>query len=327
MDSLQAVKLRRLLLSSTDVTFDNHACRQRDFIYKHPIISQLVSAFQGTAINGPEGQIQSFVSRYSIQAQPERPNVILLIGSTGSLGANTLAHLASFPSIFKVICLIRPRNGSNGFERQSQALRAQKIHLNSALWDKLEVIQTNATMPRLGLADAEHERLLRQVTHILHCAWPINFKMMLPSFEGQFKTLRNLLDLAVDASKFSFKQPHKQPRLLLFSSVAAVGNYKTIYGQSKIPEVPMFDENCTNAFGYGEAKLVCERIIENARLTHGSKIDVSLVRVGQITGSNDTGHWNSKEHVPAMIKSSRLIGALPRLDGVSKKNVSVLGIR
>ncbi len=213
MDSLQAVKLRRLLLSSTAVTSDDHACRQRDSVYKHSTISQLASAFQGTATNGSEGQIQSFVDQYSIQAQSERPNVILLTGSTGSLGANTLTHLASSPSISKVISLVRPRNGSNGSERQSQALRAQKIHLNSALWDKVKVIQTDATMPRLGLADAEHERLLRQVTHVLHSAWPMDFKMMLSSFKGEFKTLRNLLDLAVDASKFSFKQP----RLLFVS--------------------------------------------------------------------------------------------------------------
>ena len=322
MDSLQAVKLRRLLLSSTAVTSDNHPCRQRDFIYSHPTVSQIASALRGTATQTSEGGIQSFVDQYSIGAQPERPNVVLLTGSTGSLGSNILVHLAKSPEISKVICIIRLRSDLDAIERQSQALRAQTPSVDSAFWDKIEVIQTNTNMPRLGLADADYERIQKQVTHILHSAWPMDFKMMLPSFKGQFETLRNLLDLTVDASKSSVKRP----RLLFVSSVATVGRYKSVYGQSQIPEVPMVDEKCTNAFGYGEAKLVCERMIENARFTHGSKIDVSFVRVGQITGSRNTGHWNAKEHIPAMIKSSQHIGALPKISGVSKKTFSLIEV-
>ena len=318
MDSLQAVKLRRLLLCSTAITSANHPCRQRDFIYEYPTVAQIASALRGTATKNSEGRIQSFVDRYSIEAQPERPNVVLLTGTTGNLGANLLVNLSKSPRISKVICMIRPHGDLDGIERQSQALRAQKIVVDNAFWDKIEVIQTNTTMPRLGLTDADHERIQNQVTHILHSAWPMDFKMMLPSFKGQFETLRNLLDLAVDASKFAFKRP----RLLFVSSVATVGRYKHVYGQNQIPEIPMVDEKCTNAFGYGEAKLVCERMIENARFTHGSLIDVSLVRLGQITGSRETGHWNSKEHIPAMIKSSQRISALPRMSGVSKKNFS-----
>ena len=315
MDSLQAIKLRRLLLSSTAVISDNHPCRERDFIYENPTVSRLASAFRGTSTNRSKGLIQSFIDQYSVELQPERPNVILLTGSTGSLGANTLTHLAHSPRVLKVICLIRPRSGLDGFDRQAQALRAQNISIDSALWDKIEVIQTDATSPRLGLSGAEYERLQKYVTHIVHSAWPMDFKMKLPSFKGQFETLRNLLDFAIDASKPSVKRL----RLLFVSSIATVGQYKSVYGQSQIPEVPMVDEKCTNAFGYSEAKFVCERIIENARFAYGTKIDVSIVRVGQVTGSRNTGHWSSNEHIPAMIKSSQHIGALPRIDGVSEK--------
>ena len=317
MDSLQAVKLRRQLLSSTAVTFDSHPCRQRDFVYEHPTVSKLAGALRDTALRTSEGHVQSFVYQYSIEATPERPNVILLTGSTGSLGANILVHLVNSPKISRVICMIRPRSDLDGFERLSQALRAQKIFVDNAFWDKIEVIQTNTTMPRLGLAHAEHERIQEQVTHILHSAWPMDFKMTLPSFKGQFETLRNLLELALDANEHSIKRP----RLLFVSSVATGGQYKFVYGHSEVPEVPMVDDKCTNAFGYGEAKFVCERLIQNARFTHGSKIDVSFVRVGQITGSTKTGHWNPKEHIPAMIKSSQHIGALPRINGVSKEKL------
>jgi len=314
MDSLQAVKLRRLLLSSTAITPANHLCRQRDFVYRHPTVSQLASALRGTTTDTSGSQIASFVAQYSLVPQLEKPNVILLTGSTGGLGANVLMHLASSPEISKIVCLLRPRSGLDPSDRQIQALRAQGINVDASLLGKLEVIQTNATMPRLGLDDADYQRIEKQVTHILHAAWPMDFKMMLPSFKGQFETIRSLLGLALDASRFAVSRP----RLLFVSSVASVGQYKSVYGRSRIPEAPIVDDRCTNAFGYGEAKLVCEHIIENARSTHSSQIDVSLVRVGQITGSTITSHWNPAEHIPAMLRSSQYIGALPEINGVSR---------
>ncbi len=314
MDSLQAVKLRRLLLSSTAITPANHLCRERDFVYRHPTVSQLASALRGTTTDTPGSQIASFVAQYSLVPQLEKPNVILLTGSTGGLGANVLMHIASSPEISKIVCILRPRSGLNPSDRQIHALRAQGINVDASLLGKLEIIQTNTTMPCLGLDDADYQRVEKQVTHILHAAWPTDFKMMLPSFKGQFETIRNLLGLALDASRFAVSRP----RLLFVSSVASVGQYKSVYGRSRIPEAPIADDRCTNTFGYGEAKLVCEHIIENARSTHGSIIDVFLVRVGQITGSTITSHWNPAEHIPAMLKSSQYIGALPDINGVSQ---------
>ena len=314
MDSLQAVKLRRLLLSSTAITPANHLCRQRDFVYKYPTVSQLANALRGTTTDTLGSQIASFVAQYSLVPQLEKPSVVLLTGSTGGLGANVLMHLATSPEISKIVCILRPCSGLDPSDRLIQALRSQGINVDASLLAKLEVIQTNATLPRLGLDDANYQRIETQVTHILHAAWPMDFKMILPSFKGQFETLRNLLHLALDASRFSFSRP----RLLFVSSVASVGQYKSVYGQSTIPEVAIVDDRCTNAFGYGEAKLVCEHIIENARSTHRSQIDVSLVRVGQITGSTITSRWNPAEHIPAMIKSSQYIGALPEINGVSR---------
>lgn len=79
-------------------------------------------------------------------------------------------------------------------------------------------------MPCLGLTDAKCERLRKRVTHIAHCAWPTDLKMRLSSFKGQLETLRNLLELAVNASNF----PVKRPRLLFVSSAATVGQYESV---------------------------------------------------------------------------------------------------
>ena len=314
MDSLQAVKLRRLLLSSTAVTSSKKHCQRRDFVYRHPTISKIASTLRGTAQEDSTGLIQSFINQYCLQILREKPTTILLTGSTGSLGTNVLTHLACSPIVNKVICLVRPSSDPDGWERQSQALRARQMTLNSELWHKIEIISTNAAMPLLGITASKYEAIRNEVTHILHNAWPMDFKMILPSFKAQFQILRNLLSLAVDIGRSSTQRP----RFMFISSIATVGQWESVYGHSQVPEIPVSDAKSTNAFGYGEAKLVCERIIENARCTHGSTIDVSFIRIGQIAGSSDTGYWNPKEHIPAMIKSSQYIGALPEIKGVGR---------
>ncbi|KAL6719407.1 hypothetical protein ACLMJK_003647 [Lecanora helva] len=311
MDSLNALKLRRLLLSSTAVSSKSLACQQRDFIYRHPTILELADALQGTIADDSENLIGTFIDQFSVESKPEKPIVILLTGSTGGLGANALCQLVKLPGVSKVICLIRKSGDLNGWDKLHKALTAQNIDPDSVVPQKVEVIQTNASMPFLGLSFSGYERLQKQVTHVLHSAWPMDFKMRLSSFRAQFKMLQNLLGLAIAASKYTIQRP----RFLFISSVATVGQYKNVYGQSHIPEVSMLDVSCANSFGYGEAKYVCERIIEDARARYAREIDVSFVRVGQITGSSSTGYWNPKEHIPAMIKSSQLIGALPKING------------
>ena len=49
----------------------------------------------------------------------------------------------------------------------------------------------------------------------------------------------------------------------------------------------------------------------------GNEIQAAYVRVGQMSGSKQTGFWNVDEHFPALVKSSQRIGKLPRLNGVS----------
>lgn len=44
---------------------------------------------------------------------------------------------------------------------------------------------------------------------------------------------------------------------------------------------------------------------------------VNVVRVGQLCGSSTHGGWNEKEWVPAMVKWSQTLGAIPDRDGVS----------
>jgi hypothetical protein len=89
-----------------------------------------------------------------------------------------------------------------------------------------------------------------------------------------------------------------------------------VHGGRIIPEAPVDSVACLNPFGYAEAKLVCERILEHTREMYPEDMEVSYIRVGQVAGSSETGYWNGSEHFPALVASSKSLGTLPELQNV-----------
>jgi thioester reductase-like protein len=328
MDSLQAVRLRRLLLSSLPES-DNSClpvkAPPRDFVYQHPSIASMANYLRkrdetGDLSTRGQDMIEEYVKRYSTGipgpiSDPERfgskETVVLLTGSTGSLGTYLLAHLSSLTSVAQVICLNRVHPEDMRVQ-QERAAAAKGAHISEQAWSKIKIIQARSAAPFLGIEKMEYENLQKKITHILHNAWPMDFKRTLPSFESHFQTLKNLINLARDAHEI---RPDIQPRLLFISSISVVGQYGRIHCAPAIPEIPMMDSRCANPFGYGQAKLVCEKIIENAANAHCDQIEAGYVRLGQISGSTTTGFWNSDEHFPSLLKSSQHIGRLPRIEG------------
>jgi len=331
MNSLQVLRLRRLLLSSTanNAAFIPAEKVTIGFVYENSSIAKIADALTdrrrlGTVQTFHEREIEDFVSLYSLKLPisrlpgQEAGSVVLLTGTTGSLGAHILAKIVNLSSVVRVICLNRPgvdaKHRQDPYERQFNVLEGKGVAL--PLQDKLkvEVIETDLGAPRLGLNDTQFATLRGTITHILHSAWPMDFKRMLNSFESQFRLLHNLLNLAKDVHRV---RPLVKPRLLFVSSIAVVGQYPRVHGVRMVPEVPMKDSQCTNHFGYGEAKLVCERIIEITARTHQEEMEALYVRVGQMSGSRQSGYWNPNEHFPALVKLSQNIMRLPDIEGVS----------
>lgn len=330
MDSLQSTQLRRVLFSSMPRSIDGLPSAQwisRDIVYRNPSVTNMAAAIRRLAasdglITDQQLRINDFVELYSIDHSrthqgPQGGSVVLLTGSTGSLGCNALAQLVMLPTVDRVICLNRPTRGSLSEEDpKAQVLLSAKskgIAIPEEAWPKIEVFRTSSAAQLLGLKNSEYANLCQRVTHILHNAWPMDFKRKLPSFQAQFQTLQNLLNLATDAHT---ARPMIRPRFLFVSSIAVVGQYNHIYGGRIIPEVPMTDDKCTNPIGYGEAKLVCEKIIEKAAHDYGDEIEASYIRIGQMSGSKKTGFWNTSEHLAALIRSSQTVRKLPLLAGV-----------
>ncbi len=240
--------------------------------------------------------------------------VVLVTGASGSLGSNLVYHLAQLPDVKTIVCLNR-QNKAEPYTRQYKAMREKGIRFPEALKLKLLVLQTDSSQALLGLSRSQYEDLSRTVTHLIHNAWPMSAKRPLAGFESQFRTMRNLVDLARDAAsqrpesfRFSFQ---------MVSSIGVVGHYGLANSGNEKVVVPedRVDVDSVLPNGYGDAKWACERMLDETLHRFPGRFRTMAVRLGQIAGSSTSGYWNPMEHFGFLVKSSQTLNALPDVDG------------
>lgn len=337
MDSLQALQLRRLLSASLAQLSDVEIHLGRDFVYVNPSVAMLADAIRKRAdkASADSGDDYAHIiarlvdkfahSNLSSNVAPGLQNVVLLTGSTGGLGSHLVHCLAQRQDILKVICMIRGDNASPT-EKLREALTSQGLELPRHCWAKIHAVAVDFAKAQFGLSSVEYKSLTNSVTHVVQNGWPMDFNRRVSSFESQFRLTRDLIQLAVESGKAQeiTKKgvPSSPPTYLFVSSIAVVGQYPNPNAGrgAMVPEVSMPDNDCADEFGYAQAKLVCERIVESAARAHQGELVAKYVRVGQMTGARETALWNAREHFPALVKSSQLVGYLPKIRGVSKSN-------
>ncbi|KAI1275969.1 hypothetical protein F5Y07DRAFT_399743 [Xylaria sp. FL0933] len=365
MDSIQAVRLARSLraaLRRAQVPMAKTPERLNPgFIYLYPSIRQLAAAFanilSGEAESAPlrrdaDGQLRvmldEFLGRLSsiglkTAAVVSPCSVVLLTGSTGTIGTHTVAQLSRDPSVKQIICPVR---GSNSIAtapgqavdgdrklatRLRDALASQGIELDTLAWEKVKVVDAELLTgdPCLGRegvvnGDAASQRpflsaLASEVTHICHLAWPMDFNRTVDSFRSHIDLILNLLDLAANAT--CTRQQHgtaAQPVRLLFASSIAVLRYSSSdRSGASIPESAVEDPSAVTPMGYAEAKWICERILDEAGAgALAGLVEPIVVRIGQISGPAGTdGVWKTNEHMPILVQASQKVGAFPGVRG------------
>jgi nucleoside-diphosphate-sugar epimerase/aryl carrier-like protein len=270
-----------------------------------------------------------------VHAQAPPRLVVLLTGATGALGVNVLASLVKRGHVSKVICVGRcqsttaddadgPKKKNSGaiLARLQAAVLAAGIPLEEHHWDKIETVEdrellqsTTTTTPTTTLS-----RLAAQVTHIVHMAWPIDFRRKLHSFGPHLRMLTTLLELARRAHAVNPGR-RRRVRLSFVSSIATVEHYAGAGaggGPTRVPERITDDPATAAPMGYAEAKWVCEHMTAFAADAWRDEMEAVVVRVGQLSGAEQNGGlWKTGEHIPALVNASRRIGAVPLLKGVS----------
>ena len=164
---------------------------------------------------------------------------------------------------------------------------------------------TDLDQPDFGLDEFTLTQLRKEVSLIIHSAWPVNFNIPLRSFEPHIAGLHNLLKLSL-----SVHQP-RPAQLLFCSSISAAWNAPLT--TRVVPEAAIEDFSYAAGMGYAQSKLVGEHIVRDAA-QRGARSYV--LRIGQVVGDTVQGIWNEGESIPLMIRSAMEMEMLPDLKEV-----------
>ena len=285
MDSLHVLHLSHDL----NAVVANHLAIP-GLIYRNPSVVQLFSALQSSRTLGQAptseriGNSRMMLGKYILNlpiAKQKAPRVVILTGSSGSLGSFLLRELAKNVQFSKVYCLVRSLPEIVPVEHS-----------------KVTFIKCDFSDPQLGLDYDVYSNLLHNVTDILHNAWQVNFNLSLESFDPHIRGVRHLVDFSA--------RSHHNAHIFFTSSVSAVMNLPS----STILEQVYEDVDVAASGGYPESKHIAELLLHQAGLQ--SHVPSTICRIGQIAGPvHEDGVWNKREWLPSLIISSKHILCVP----------------
>ena len=263
-------------------------------------------------------------TQYSHPATPTSSSkglTILLTGPTGLLASHILSHLLHLPYITQIHLLVRASTPTAAQARilKSLSSRALPPPTPSDLQNRLSIHPCTLSSPTLGLCPTTYNEISRTVDIVMHLAWSVNFTLPLSSFATtHLAGVAHLLQLCSSSPK------QIAPRFVFCSSTAAVSNWSSSSTFSSgfgglVPEAVIGDASAANETGYGRSKLCAEMICANMAREGRMRGRVKVVRVGQLSGSRETGVWNASEAYPAIMGAGALLGGggvLPDLDAV-----------
>ena len=224
---------------------------------------------------------------------------VVLTGSTGNVGTYLLSALVAHPQVAEIWCV---NWSENARQRQMRLLLERGLPVD--LPSHVSFFRADLCQTGLGLPEDTHKTLSAKATHIVHSAWPVDFNKNFASFEPSVRGVRNLIDFVAAATH--------EIRLFFISSTSAAGNWTAIPGSRlQVPEEEIDDWKIAR-FGYGQSKLVAERLLAEA--SRAQHISTAVCRVGQVAGPVDHGNrgsWPLQEWLPSLIASSKYLRAIP----------------
>ena len=215
-----------------------------------------------------------------------------------------MAKLASQRAVSKIYCLVRASDRRVARKRVLQSLRDRLVlhTLSAASQLKIVAIPSDLSDEHLGLATEEYAEISKNLTHVLHFAWSVNFNKTLESFEKDcIAGAKNLMTLCLRAQR---------PKSATFSFCSSVSTTVRT-PDTAVPESLPQSLACAQGMGYAQSKLVTEHLCDRAS-QHG--LHARVLRVGQIIGDSQHGVWNNSEAIPMIFQTAKTISALPKLD-------------
>ncbi|EPQ57834.1 acetyl-CoA synthetase-like protein [Gloeophyllum trabeum ATCC 11539] len=326
-DSLSATFLRNRIIGALRKSAEPGAKQAlagvtQNIVYTTPTIVQLAGAvaalLRPESVNGkasPTDAIETMVEKYSAQfpkpVSPESPPgdgaVVLLTGSTGSLGSYILAALLGDDRVKRVYAFNRLSATSPTVDRQKAAFVNRGLSGDLLTSSKVVFVDGDASVPDLGLANdmRTHDAIRDSVTHVIHNAWRVDFNLALPSFDPNIRATRGLIDFALTSKHGA------QVKFVFTSSITVAQAWDAAKGP--FPEEIIPKPDAAIGGGYGEGKYVVERVLAAAAEETGLRS--TSLRIGQICGGEPDGAWATTDWVPILVKSSLALSCLPDSQG------------
>ncbi|KXT01164.1 hypothetical protein AC578_620 [Pseudocercospora eumusae] len=320
VDSLQTTRLWRSIKKDLDLGEGGANLSQNVVFDKGTVASLARHLYQLRTGEEPSDSdhedevaiMQQLIDRYSsftthfptLSAQP-KPQVVLVTGATGNLGAFIVAELLGREDVSEVWCLVRAAGQATAGARVMSALAARSIRLAEAQLSRLHAVPSDLSQANLGLHSKDASHLLSNLTCIIHSAWAVNFNLGVRSFEQHhIRGTHNLINFCLRS------QLPRIPSFYFCSSIsAASGTPKP----ATIRETHIEDLNHAQKMGYGRSKLVTEHITRAAAKQYPG-MQSRVLRIGQLSGDAGSASWNETEAIALMIRSALTTGSLPGLD-------------
>lgn len=260
----------------------------------------------------------------------------LLTGATGSLGGHIAALLAGKDSVAMVYCLVRDdristhrvrvmnklcesgltvsrtttfdEDGEEVEEEDNEGVyttdpethKYPEYICTPTQFEKIVVYPSDLTDEKLGLTSDQYTNIRNTVTHVIHCAWTVNYNIELRSFEHLIRGSRNLISLCL-------KSDSVKPASFHFISSTAAS-----------PDEPVkevhYDISQAGGIGlgYGQSKFVVEQLCKIATEKVSTMV-AHVLRLGYISGESMPGHWeSSKDEHPLIVASASTTKTLPK---------------
>ena len=226
---------------------------------------------------------------------------VILTGSTGSLGAYLLDALLAHAAVERITCL----NRSDDAEQRQKSNHSSRGLSTDFPPSRVDFLQYDLSAPWLGLITPAYFYLTSEVTHVVHNAWPVDFNLHLSSFEPHIRGVGQLIDFVAHCKY--------DAELFFISSISVASDWGAVAGaRAQVPEMILEDWRLAS-MGYGQSKLVSERLLAEASKISG--IRTSVCRVGQVAGPvlrGTKGAWNKREWLPSLIASSKYLRKVPK---------------
>ncbi len=147
---IQKSDIRSSRLENIQAMLDRYASSfSRAIVSCQPYV---FTSFLGSLLTRLLFAVSSSSFRSLAPVLPSRGDVILITGTTGGLGAATLAKLACFGSVHKIFAINRSaKDGCNLMERQKKALESRGYDPTIASLSKVALIEADLTEPGFGI--------------------------------------------------------------------------------------------------------------------------------------------------------------------------------